>query len=155
MKVKNKKRVMMIVGVVIIAMILIIAVVVINNSKKRKVGENGTNQNQKYVTIAQDGTKTNSSKKLLKDKKIEGLKVTNISLTGINNTTTLKADIENHTNKTVESFACILKLLDENEKTIVELNGIINTTKSGEITSLNVTGTTDFSNAYDFEIIKK
>lgn len=117
--------------------------------------ENNLNINEKYVQLLNDGTKINESEKLKKDKQFENLKLSNIQLKYKNGITNLLCDVENVGKKEIKEGDIIIILRDKEGQEIYRLDGFLEKIKPGEIKEFNTSVTADFSNAYDFTIIKK
>ena len=108
---------------------------------------------QKYVQINENGTKENNSTKLREEKNIDGLTLSNISLTENGEITTLLADVKNNTGNEIERRTVEIQVLDEKENQIASLIGVIDTVKPNQTVKLNASITRDISNAYDFRIV--
>ena len=107
-------------------------------------------ENQEFVKEEADGSKVNTSSKLKETKNLDGLKITNISLKETGGITTLLANVENTTGGPTTGKTIKIQLLDKEGNKITELTGIIDPMEAGEKNQLNVSVTTDVSNAYDF-----
>ena len=165
---KKKRKIRRLLFLILI--VLIIAVVAINVSK-HKDGNDNENQNleqqnvaknnpketleEKYVQTLDDGNKVNTSEKLKENKKIDSLELKDIQLMYKNGVTTLLANVENSSNKTVEQKVVEVTLLNDNNEKIYTLQGIIEEIEAGGTKQLNCSITADFVNAYDFTIKEK
>lgn len=143
-----------IMSVLAIILIVIFIIVIINKNKKEDVQTEQIKE-EKYVDVLQDGTKLNTSEALNKDRNINGLKFENIQLTNRNGQTVLLADVTNTTSNTSEMLLFDVIILDENGNELGKVAGILAPLKAGEKTQFNSSMTVDYSNAYDFKIIKK
>lgn len=133
--------------------ILVIVLIVVNVNKKGK-DNSGNNTTEKYVEVLEDGTKLNTSNKLSKTKKINGLEITNIQLTTKDGMTVLLADVKNTTSSYKDMTSVTVKILDKSGKELTSLKGLIAPLEAGETTQLNIGVTSDYANAYDFEIVE-
>lgn len=108
-------------------------------------------ENTNNINIV-DGVKKNDSKALLRNKKFKDLDVKDIQLEARDGVTNFLATIENNTDKDFES--CIIKLvfINEDGTEYASLEGAIPDIKKGSKTLLDVSTTSDLSNAFDFKI---
>ena len=137
-----------------IILVIIIAILIMKfNKKEPEERQNETNTiANSYVEEVEDGIKLNKSTKLNEAKEVEGLQISNIQLTTKDGMTTLLADVKNITDKKTEVKAIEITLLKEDGSEIAKLIGIINEIEAGESTQLNIATTSDYVNAYDFEV---
>lgn len=138
----------------IILLILLISVfIVIKVSSQKKQEEKLNNIEQEIVVQElEDGTKLNTSKKLDETKKVGNLEISNSQLTNKDGKTTLLAQVKNVGNENIQMVELEVILLDKEGKEIKTLNGLLGTIKPGETTQLNVSSTSDYSQAYDYII---
>ena len=156
---KSEKRMILI--LILILVIVIVAWIVIRNrnNETTRIGtgqtmQNGTSENS-YADVLEDGSKVNVSSKLKQDKEIEGLKITNIEVTEVENVTTLVATVKNETSEKKGGYPVNIKVLDDKGNEIITVGGYISEVEAGGEQKLDVTATFDFSSAYDIEITKK
>lgn len=156
----KKKEIALIMGLLILLFIVILIV------KPKKNKTENTNENndvvitdeveeEKYVDVLNDGTKLNTSDKLKKDKVVDGLSFTNIQLTNNNGQTVLLADVTNTTEKKSALTLVDIIILDENGNELGKVGGIVSPLDPNEKTQFNTSMTRDYSNAYDFKVVKK
>ncbi len=152
----------MIAAIIVFGLIIALMIILwINNINKNEGNTDPVDQGQsnvieeKYTETLTDGTKVNTSDKLKETKMIEELEIKGITITGKDNLSEIIATVENNTSEVKGGFEVILKVMDDNNNTIIELGGYIVEVQPGESGQLSVAGTADFTNAYDFEIIKK
>ena len=137
----NKKTII-ITLLIILALIIFIAIKKDNKQNNQEITEN----NQEIlVQTLEDGTKLNTSTKLLETKKVENLEISNSQLTNKEGKTILLADVKNVGNTTIQ-----ITLVDSNQKEIEKLDGLLGTIKPGETVQLNIEATEDYSNIYDY-----
>ena len=143
--------------ILLIIIILIIALIIIftNNKNPNESTEQGSEPQEEFVTILEDGTKINKSTKLHETKKIEGLEITQIQLSEKDNVSELIGTITNTSTTKQGGYAIKIDILDKNQKKIITIDGFINKLEPGESTQLNSGATYDCANAYDFNISKK
>lgn len=125
---------------------------------KNNVHTDTIEQNQiseEFVQTLDDGTKLNTSTKLNENKNINGLQIGNIQLKREDNKTTLLADVENVTDKTINEKYLDIILIDKEAKILTTIPAITVKLEPGEKTQLNIGTQLDYVNAYDFRIIEK
>ncbi len=141
--------------ILLVAIIVVVIVIVINNKKSKKESANtanGENTSNSYVEEIEDGVKINKSTRLNEAKEIDGLTVANIQLTTESGMTTLLADVTNNSGARTEVKSIEITLLSEDGAELTKVTGIINALEAGETTQLNIAMTSDYVNAYDFNI---
>lgn len=142
--------ILLILGVLILGVIYFI---IKNNVHTDTIEQNQTSE--EFVQILDDGTKLNTSTKLNENKNINGLQIGNIQLKREDNKTTLLADIENVTDKTINEKYLDIILIDKEAKILTTIPAITVKLEPGEKTQLNIGTQLDYVNAYDFRIIEK
>ena len=160
---KKKKKGIRIIDIIVLIIIIIVFSVIIKNIMKNKSNEQNdiqatiiqTEGQEKYTKTLEDETKLNTSEKLKEDKKFENLKIKEIQLTYKDGVTNLLATIENTTQTKIEMQNVEIILLDDKGEELYKMPGIIEKIEAGKTTQLNCSITADFSNAYDFQIVKK
>lgn len=158
---KNEKQ--MILVLIIITIIVIAVLVNVRKSKPETSVENNTdkvgtsvqtnqnkNETEEFVEVLGDGTKLNVSNKLTETKKIDNYEISNIQLTEQNGKSLILADVKNISSSKVEMKFAKIVLLDKEGNEITTMDAIIGDIEPGGTVQLNVSATTDFSNAYDF-----
>lgn len=157
---KEKKVVFTLIGIMVV--ILIIAVCV-NIFTKGKTNTEATDNNQvtsenvqneeKYVTNLNDGTKLNNSEELKKVKKYKDIEISGIQITKNNiGNTVILANAKNTANTDFKGETVKLTLIGENGETIVELKALMPNIKAGETEQFDHTITADFANIKDFKL---
>ena len=109
---------------------------------------------QNYVQIMDDQTKINTNPKLLDSRYVDGLEITNLSLIERDNITQLKGIITNKTSGETEEQVIKITLVDQNNEELTSIEAYIKNLQPGESTSLYVTTTFDYTNAYDIKFTK-
>ena len=142
--------ILLILGLLILVVIYFI---IKNNVHTDTIEQNQTSE--EFVQILDDGTKLNTSTKLNENKNINGLQIGNIQLKREDNKTTLLADIENVTDKTINEKYLDIILIDKEAKILTTIPAITVKLEPGEKTQLNIGTQLDYVNAYDFRIIEK
>lgn len=156
----KKKEIALIIGLLIL---LFIVILIVKPKKNKKENANETNdivvteevEEEKYVEVLNDGTKLNTSDTLQEDKEVDGLLFTNIQLTNNNGQTVLLADVTNTTEKKSALTLVDVIILDEKGNELGKVGGIVSPLNPSESTQFNTSMTIDYSNAYDFKIVKK
>ena len=160
---KSEKRMVLI--LVIIAIIAIVVFVIVRRGDESGTQQNargqisqggqtsGTNQDSDLVEKLQDGTKLNISDKLSETKTFGNYEVSNIQLTEKNGESLILADVKNIGSAKMEMKFADVKLVDKEGNEITTLQAVIGEVEPGATVQLQVSATTDFSNAYDFSIV--
>ena len=120
-----------------------------------EIGVTEENEVEEFVEVQEDGSKVNTSEELKKTKTIDGLEISNIRLVENNNVSQIVADITNPTNETLGDFPVDIIVRDKEGNEITTIGGYIDKVNPGETAQLNASATSDFANAYDFEIVKE
>lgn len=155
------KQIMIVLFIIIALLIVIIVGVSIKNKKEVQnpqsptVGMVEEDKLEEFVEVQENGSKVNISEELKKTKTIEGLEISNIRLVENNNVSQVVADIKNPSNKTLGDFPVDIIVKDKVGKEITRIGGYIDKVSPGETAQLNASATSDFANAYDFEIVKE
>lgn len=143
---------------IFISVLLIILVIVIGiklNKNDEKVDRTEKIEEEEFVTVLEDGTKLNTSDVLKEDKMVDGLAFTNIQLTNQNGQSVLLADVENTNTTATDVMLVDIIILDKNGGEVGTVSGIISPLDPGETTQFNTSMMIDYSNAYDFQVVKK
>ena len=117
--------------------------------------ENTNNINEEFVQTLDNGVRVNTSDKLHETKSIDGLEISDFTLTQRDNTTLLLGTIKNVSSSTKGGYPIDIKVIDKDNQELITISGYINELAPGETSQLNVSTTLDYVNAYDFEITKK
>lgn len=145
----NKKKYI----VILLILVVIIAVVVFVLLWKKP--ENNLEQEKSYSTTLEDATKENNSEKIKETKEVDGLQISNMTITESDNLSKLSADITNNTDKEIPESILDIKLINENGNELKTVSGFIGKIKPGETIPLNISVTFDFVNAYDCIITRR
>ena len=138
-------------GVKIAIILILLIVKTVTNKNERELGEN-LNQEQEFVEKQEDGTRLNTSEELKKVKTLGILEFTNIQLTSKNGESYLEAKVKNTgTSKAGDEFIKIT-ILDKENKVLNTINIFLGTIQAGETINLSSKTSSDFVNAYDFEV---
>ena len=148
---------------IIILFFLIVITIAVNSRDDRKVeeipqtpeiGVTEENEVEEFVEVQEDGSKVNTSEELKKTKTIDGLEISNIRLVENNNVSQIVADITNPTNETRGDFPVDIIVRDKEGNKITTIGGYVDKVNPGKTAQLNASATSDFANAYNFEIVK-
>ena len=163
---KNKKPsfilVLMLMAIIVLAIALIVYAISNLNGKK-STGETDDDfsviteekKNENHVQILDDGTKLNTSTALHEEKNVDGFSFKNIQLTTKDGLTTLTIDVTNNTGSNQPMTAFDIIFTDDDGNDLVTFGGFIKETTPNETTKLTSVGTLDYSNSYNFRIVKK
>ena len=151
----NEKRwIILLIAVVIIAIVLIVVLPRVSNNEgevQRGESEQAKENEEKYTTVLDDGTKVNTGEEFNSTKTYGNLEISNIQLSENNGTSVLLADVTNKGESTHEQETVKITIVGEdNSETTV--NAIIGTIEPGETIKLNTSMTADVVNAKDFKI---
>lgn len=152
---RNEKILVM----VLVAITILVIIVGIKISKRKEKGEEEnekqekTEQNEeKYTSKLEDGTKINTSEELNSQKIYKNLEISNIQYTEKNGITVLLADVKNIGKTKHEREIVKITILGKDGETISEIKPIIGEIEVGETKKLNASITADVANAKDFKI---
>ena len=142
--------------ILIIALILIVvlSIIIVKTSDNNVNNQNLPSTNDNFSQVTSNGTKINVSEMLNADKEFDGLDITNIELTSDGNVTQLTATISNNTGKTKGDYPAKVIFVDSNNTKLAEMGIYIKKLQPGENTILNGKITFDYTNAYNFNIMK-
>ena len=156
------KELMIALFIIIVLLIVIIVAVNVNknkgneeNTQTPEIGVVEENKVEEFVEVQEDGSKVNTSEELKKTKTIDGVEISNIRLVENDNVSQVVADIKNPTNKILGDFPIDIIVKDKTGKEITRIGAYIDKVNPGETAQLNASATSDFANAYDFEIVKE
>lgn len=158
----NEKRMIGILILITIVVIIIGIVMSINKGKEESKENNvavGREENtpvaEEFVSLAEDGTKVNTSNKLKETKTFDGLEIGKLQLTMKNNVSVILGEIKNTTDTVKGEYPVNLIILDKEGNEIITIGAYIQKLQPGQTAELNTSATFDFANAYDFRITKK
>lgn len=143
--------------IAIVGLILVIGAVTIIffiYKDRLQVLEEREEDSKEYVSLLEDGSKQNTSERLKKDRKLDGLDISNIQLTEKAGMTQLTGIIANHTKKVKEECTATITLVDSKGNELTQMKVYIKELQPSESTRLNASATLDYVGAYDF-VIKK
>lgn len=166
---KDTKKNLRIVLIVIIVLVILaitgvsIYFLVKNNKDIDELGNKQKGNNEEESTSLMnyenmnnveliDGEKKNNSKALLEEKEFKGLKIKDIKLEEIKETTNFRAKLENNTDKDFKSCIIVLIFMNEDGTEYARLEGAIPDIPQGKSTILDASTTSDLTNAFDFRI---
>ena len=159
---KMKKNILIILLVIIV---LIKGIIFIN--KKRNIKENEqtitqeeTNEfnvnlidmNNTENAEIKDGIKENNSQKLLAEREVQGLQITDIRLKAENGISNFTATVKNNTGKDYPGGEIIIKFINKDGSPYAELEAYMPDVKNGGTNTIDASTTADIANAYDYTI---
>lgn len=162
MKRKKNNKKLNVKKIVILIVTIILTVVIIGIIFKKIDDREARNQQQQelanaqknYVTL-EDGTQVNTSTKILEDKNVGTLVISNVQITRKNDITTIIADVKNTGTKNDGKFSVNVTFLEKDGDKITSIIGYIQEVKPGETLELVISGSYNFVDAYDFIIEKR
>lgn len=154
----NEKKMIFI--LIVVAVIIIVGLTKVKNAKSTNeiISSDVPNQNQvtnsveSYAEILDDGSKLNVSDKLSETKTFKNFEISNIQLTAVDGQSRILADVKNVGASKSEMTFIDIVILDRDGNEITTIGGVIGEVEAGATTQLNASATTDFANAYNFEI---
>lgn len=102
--------------------------------------------------MVENNTKTNTSEKIKKDKKYEGLVFKEVTLVGRDNMTTFTAKIKNDSKDDFKSKDVTITFFKNDNTTITTRKLTIPDIKANETTEVTVNMEEDVANAYDYTV---
>ena len=159
---KEKKVIFSIVGILVIILLIVILVKTLGKEKEvngnTAIPQTNTIQNQndeKYTSVLDDGTKINDSQEFNKAKKYKDMQISDIQFTTTGGNSVLLANVKNTGSTTHEPEIVIITVLGDNNEVITTLEAVIPKIEPGQSKQLNTIVTADFVNAKDFKIEAK
>ena len=155
------KKVKKIIAAIMIIIVIAMVITIMLRFRNRKSTENiRTVEEQiipkeEFVDKLEDGTRINSSDKLHETKTFDGLEISDFQLTEKDNMTVLLGKITNNANTKKGGYAVNITVLDKDRNEMTTVVAYIKELQPGESTTLNVSSTFDYANAYDFTISRK
>jgi uncharacterized protein YxeA len=162
----NKKKIIILFAIIVIA--IIIAIVA---SKTQKTDKEETTQTEEQVqeeAVAENNTlidytntdnvtidgerKENTSSALLKEKTIDGLTISEISLYALNGQSNFTATVTNNGTTTYGGGSIEIVFLNEDGSEYGRLQGYLPEIEPGASNKIDAATTSDLTNAYDFDI---
>ena len=143
---------------ILIAITIIVIITVMVSGKKEEINEEPRNETQqteqeeKYTTELEDGTKINTSEEFNSSKRYNNLEISNIQYTEKNGMTVMLADVKNVGTTKHEKEIVRIEIIGDNGEIITELKPVIGEIEVGETIKLNASVTADVANAKDFRI---
>ena len=154
---KVKKIIAAIMIIIMIAMVITIMLRFMNRQSTENIRtvEEQIIPKEEFVDKLEDGTRINSSDKLHETKTFDGLEISDFQLTEKDNMTVLLGKITNNANTKKGGYAVDITVLDKDRNEMTTVVAYIKELQPGESTTLNVSSTFDYANAYDFTISRK
>lgn len=110
---------------------------------------------EEFVEVSEDGVRVNISQKLKESKIVGDLKFDNIQLTYQNEQTILLSNVKNEGQTATEEQYFKIIMLDKSGQELGTVNGMVGELNPGEERQFNVSTQLDYSNIYDFNLIKE
>lgn len=148
MKKEEKRFILILIGISII--IITVLYFITHKPEEKPEIEPSNNSNIQE----QQGTKTVTSEKLNQTKKIDGIDITNISITEINGLAQVSANVTNTTSTEKAEFSIKIKMLDKNGTVLQELRALVGKTKPGETRQILASVDMDITQVQDIKIEK-
>lgn len=160
---KKKEKMVILVLLIITIILVAVGIVTKNNSNKTQTAKTDENKDadeiqmldEENVVKLEDGTRYNTSSKLNKDKKVDGMTLSNIQLTEKENQTILLGTLVNTSNKTQEEGWIDVILMDKDGNEIKRMPTYVMKLESGESTTFESQTSLDYVNAYDLKLVRE
>jgi len=148
--------------IIILILVAIIAVIIVgivfkkedNREEVRKQQQQLAEAQRNYITL-DDGTQVNTSKKIIEDKNIGTLVISNTQITRKKDITTVIADVKNTGTENAGKFSVNVTFIEKDGDEIASIVGYIQEVKPGDTLELIISGSYNFVDAYDFIIEKR
>lgn len=153
-----------IIAIILIIILIFISLLIIKNYGKNKGIEDSeiTIESKKDIVIKEyveelvDETLNNNSEELKKSKKIHGLEISNIKITGKDNEAKIMINIKNTSKKVKEERDITLVMLDKDKNEIGKIGANLSSElKLNETMTIEIKTEINFINTYDFVIVDK
>lgn len=162
---KTNERRMMIFRIILIVIVVLSCIIAFLMLAKSRGIFNFSKENTENVNLDdvvkqnEDGTKSNTSKKLTETKKMMGFEFSNISLTYEKDDTSeyftrFFATVKNETGSKNEGLPITLNFVDVNGETLFSMGAYISETENGDSTDVEAIIYEDFTKCYDFNVEK-
>lgn len=153
--------------VVIVLMVIILGIIFVNIKVKNKKENNEQNNVQEETdefnlnlidmsntenAEIKDGIKENNSQKLLADREIQGLQITEIRLKAENGISQFTAVVKNNTGKDYPGGEITIKFINKDGSPYADLEAYMPDVKNGGTNTIDASTTADVANAYDYTI---
>ena len=159
---KEKKVIFTLIGIMLLILIIVVCVKSFGNggndntnTPTTPVTNNATQNEEKYVTELNGGTKLNNSEELQNVKTYKTVEISNVQFTSQNGSSLFLADVKNVGTTATEPEIIKLTLLDENGGVIAELSPVIPALQPGQTDQLTAIATADIVNAKDYKVEAK
>lgn len=160
---KEKKIIFTIVGIMLLILIIVICVKSFSNGGNDNTNNlntpttnTATQNEEKYVTELNGGTKLNNSDALQTPKTYKTLEISNVQFTSnASGNSAFLADVKNVGTTATKPEVVKLTLLGENGEVIAQLNAVLPALEPGKTDQLNAQATADIVNAKDYKIEAK
>lgn len=156
---KNKKMHLIIIIILIIA--IIIGIILFKNKPEEfnKTQENIKQSQNGYIDMnntenakIEDGIKQNTSENVLKEREIEGIKITDIKLEAQEGLSHFTATVKNDTSKKFDGGVAKITFTNKDGSVYAELEVYIPEIAQGGVNAIDAATTSDIINAYNFSI---
>lgn len=147
---KRKENFKSMVAILVIVVMVILVILLVNNVLLKKVAEEIAKDN--YAIELSDGTKKNISERLSETKFVNGIKVSDISLTYYEGNSVLAMNLTNTSGKEKEEFDAIIKLRNSDSDSEHAYKQRIPKLLSGESKMVFLQMPEDVTDSYTFSI---
>ena len=149
------KRKNLIVVIVLIAIIIIAAIILINKIGENKEQQTNQIKKEEYTVESANGNKVNNSEALKKPRKELEYYVSNITLQRQDAQTIFKLNLENQGTTSIAGQLVDIVLIGKNGEEEARMALYIREIKAGDSIQTQATINNDFTNVYDFKLVKR
>lgn len=160
---KKNQKIFLIIGMIII--VCLVVFLLVKTNKKKDETNNTQKDNDEgialyntaigdYVKETEDGIKINTSALINSDKILENLTITDVQLTYNSGVTSIIANVTNNSNIETSITTITATLVDENEKELCQVKGVLRALKVGETGKLNISMSGNYITAYNIKFSK-
>lgn len=159
---KKNQKIFLTIGIIIVCLVVFLIVKI---NKKTDETDNTQKDNNEgialyntalgdYVKETEEGIKINTSALINSDKILENLTITDIQLTYNSGVTSIIANVTNNSNIETSITTITATLVDENEKELCKVKGVVRALKIGETGKLNISMSGNYITAYNIKFSK-
>lgn len=163
-KVRKNNNIMIIIIVLMVIILGIIFVSIKIKNNKQNNEQNNTQEETDEFNLnlidmnntenaeIKDGIKENNSQKLLAEREVQELQITDIRLKAENGISNFTATVKNNSGKDYPGGEIIIKFINKDGSPYAELEAYMPDVKNGGTNTIDASTTADIANAYDYTI---
>ena len=140
MKLDKKKLIIVAIAAIVVIAVIIAIVAIVKNA------------NEPLYTTLEDGTRVNTSEKIVKTRKVDVFELTSFEIQEKDDFSTLIANVKNTSEEQKNDVNFEIDVKDKDGNIIITMRGYIYQVGPGETARMTASATCDFSEAADLEI---